>query len=601
MPTIPLQTLLQLKAIEVALKFILQLVRTKQNSQGVVVTKHFIRPDCGRQMLFNVHSNPVPANKELPINLQYVCYLDEFVVGVRVSRAFAERIQALVLKFMKMELHLEPDYASSKKAGEMLEEQVPERQAERTSQAGVVRQDEEIDAACLDGGTPKNKSGVPGLEQCKSMVRLKSENMVRDLAIAKLRSGMTRLAVEELLNTENIVFYNMSAIGILEEITKAHQHLTDLLEKHYREIQSQSCRRTSPRDWRWYGALPIRLIAPLDTITAKLRYIGMIKLMLFARFSMLRTSPSSLTSYTLLAYYRCSDNYIKVKRGWQSPPWLPSTKKTIKGGPASLASLGLLKNCERRMQCLAAHGGIQPWSSSSHSCNEQLVSGLGVGNPVVAEIDEFRPGCLAGILGLLSPRDVGGWPSSTRRVAIGRCVEANAEGSGARWRQGRECDGCLREALCGGVRGGGQGQGQTQSIEKRANSIGADGVGLDHSDVAQLGHDGVKECNEPNWKSSISRALPLPALSSTPQLGNGEVPNHAIALFQLWELLTYFSESQHPHMHRQSLHPVCLRSSLSLTSQSVSPAFLLLSWILSSRDPHPKEKRQLEAYLFRLK
>ncbi|EFJ10117.1 hypothetical protein SELMODRAFT_427452 [Selaginella moellendorffii] len=208
--------------------------------------------------------------------------------------------------------------------------------------------------------------------------------MVRDLAIAKLRSGMTRLAVEELLNTENIVFYNMSTIGILEEITKAHQHLAELLEKHYREIQSQSCRRTNPRDWRWYGALPIRLIAPLDTITAKLRYIGIIKLMLFARFSMLRTSPSSLTSYTLLAYYRRSDNYIKVKRGRQSPPWLPSTKKTIKGGPASLASLGLLKNCERRMQCLAAHGGIQPWSSSSRSCNEQLVSRLGVGNPVVA-------------------------------------------------------------------------------------------------------------------------------------------------------------------------------------------------------------------------
>ncbi|XP_024524942.1 uncharacterized protein LOC112344431 [Selaginella moellendorffii] len=326
----------------------------------MILEQERVPTDRGRRTIFNVRSNPVPASKELPINLQYVRYLDEFVVGVGASRAIAERIQALILKFMKTELHLEPDYASYvdisfgstlflgmriTAAESTYDPRTEAKRLEkrRRSKFRNVKLRELRERVWSDRmkrltlhawmlGLRKVSRELPDLEQCKSMVRLKSENMVRDFTIAKLRSGMTRLAVEELLNTENAVFYNMSALGIPEEITKAHQHLTDLLEKHYRSIlkENRDPKPVLPKNKskrlemvQTYGALPIRLIAPLDTIMAELRYIGMIKpdsIRPDAVCSFLNAPDESIVSYfaaiayALLVYYRCSDNYIKVKR-----------------------------------------------------------------------------------------------------------------------------------------------------------------------------------------------------------------------------------------------------------------------------------------------
>nr|WRW51150.1 Mat-atp9i95g2c [Phylloglossum drummondii] len=302
------------------------------------------------------------------IKVRYVRYADEFLLGIAGSRDLVERIQERITQFLKSDLHLEVGSASYVHiaSGSVIflgmELALPASRWPRRFSRGIEKRrrsktrinkwaeirkeswDHQLKDLTLCAWTwalRKTRHNLSSWGAAEHAMSTKARRVARDFLLEKIDRGETRQSVQHLLSREKDVFPNISCTGIPEEILQAHTHLTRLLEKYLDDEFIRTWRnfrfqkniqknmdsvfgvRKSIATNTGRRVSPMRILAPMEVITEKLRNKGILQ-PTQARpttlTSMLNYSDEAIVSYYsalahgLLSYYRCCDNFHLVRR-----------------------------------------------------------------------------------------------------------------------------------------------------------------------------------------------------------------------------------------------------------------------------------------------
>lgn len=292
------------------------------------------------------------------VGLHYMRHGSEFLLGVRGSREDVEIIKSRIANFLRTELHLEVGLAShvhiqsgsvvflgtriagllDNKTRRRFSKEIEKRRRSkiRFQRMAEVRTDtwhNELKDLALQSwafGLKKTKQKLQSWEIAKQAMHKKSQELASNFVIDQIDRGQTRDAIQRILDKEEEVFFDAPSTGLPEPILRAHKRLTRLMEKYLEdetayEKRTKAIERAQPRAPREQdeGVIPLQLLAPMEIVTEKLRIKGILqpsKALPTVLTSMLSSSDEAIVSYfaalgtCLLSYYRCCDNFQKVRR-----------------------------------------------------------------------------------------------------------------------------------------------------------------------------------------------------------------------------------------------------------------------------------------------
>lgn len=302
------------------------------------------------------------AENDGRVGLHYMRHGKEFLVGVKGSREDVENIKSRIANFLRTELHLEVSLAShvhiqagtvmflgtrvagllDNKARRRFSKEIEKRRRSKVRAQGMTHirtetwHNELKDLAVQSWafGLKKAKRDLQSWETAKQAVYKKSQELQdSNFVLEQIDRGVTKDAMQRLLDKEEEVFMDAPDAGLPPHILRAHQRLTRLLKKHLEEEtafekkansalerRSQKAKVSSTED---DGSIPIQLLAPMETIMKKLSLKGILqprKALPTVLTPMLGSSDEAIVSYftalgtCLLSYYRCCDNFEKIRR-----------------------------------------------------------------------------------------------------------------------------------------------------------------------------------------------------------------------------------------------------------------------------------------------
>lgn len=301
---------------------------------------------------------PGKAMEQDRVGLHYMRHGKEFLVGVRGSREDVENIKHRIAHFLRTELHLEVGLSShvhiqsgsvvflgtriagllDNKTRRRFSKEIEKRRrskirAQRMAEVRTETWHNELKDLALQSwafGLKKTKKELQSWETAKQAMYKKSQELGSKFVLEQIERGQTREAIQRLLDKEEEIFFDAPSTGLPEPILRAHQRLTRLLQRYLEEETSfekkaKAIERAQPRVPRLKdeGVIPLQLLAPMEIITAKLSRKGILqpsKALPTVLTSMISSSDEAIVSYfaalgtCLLSYYRCCDNFQKIRR-----------------------------------------------------------------------------------------------------------------------------------------------------------------------------------------------------------------------------------------------------------------------------------------------
>ncbi|KAG0621241.1 hypothetical protein M758_3G003800 [Ceratodon purpureus] len=292
------------------------------------------------------------------VGLHYMRHGKEFLVGVRGSREDVENVKSRIAHFLRDELHLEVGLSShvhiqsgsvvflgtriagllDNKTRRRFSKEVEKRRRSkiRAQQMAKVRTEtwhNELRDLALQSwafGLKKTKKELQSWESARQAMYKRSQSLGSKFVLDQIERGMSQDAIQRMLDKEEEVFFDAPSTGLPEAILRAHHRLTRLMEKYLEdetafEKKAKAVERMRPRVriGQDDGVIPLQLLAPMEIITEKLRMKGILqpsKALPTVLTSMLSSSDEAIVSYfaalgtCLLSYYRCCDNFQKVRR-----------------------------------------------------------------------------------------------------------------------------------------------------------------------------------------------------------------------------------------------------------------------------------------------
>jgi hypothetical protein len=291
------------------------------------------------------------------VGLHYMRHGKEFLVGVRGEREDVEEIKSRIAHFLRNELHLEVGLSShvniesrsvvflgtriagllDSKTRRRFSREVEQRRRSkiRAQQMAKVRTEtwrNELRDLALHSwafGLKKTKRELQSWEPAKQAMYKRSQALGSKFVLDQIERGVSQDVIQRLLEKEEQVFFDSPSTGLPEAILRAHQRLSRLMEKYLEdetafEKKAKAVERMRPRIRVGQdGVIPLQLLAPMEIVTEKLRMKGILqpgKAMPTVLTSMLNSSDEAIVSYfaalgaCLLSYYRCCDNFQKVRR-----------------------------------------------------------------------------------------------------------------------------------------------------------------------------------------------------------------------------------------------------------------------------------------------
>lgn len=301
-------------------------------------------------------SNPGKSEDEDSVGLHYMRHGNEFLVGVRGTREDVENIKHRIAHFLRTELHLEVGLSShvhiqsgsvvflgTRIAG-LLENKTRRRFSKeiekrrrckiRAQRMAEVRTDtwhnelKDLAVQSWAFGLKKTKKELQSWEIAKQAMHKKAQELGSKFVLEQVERGQTREAIQKLLDKEEELFFDAASTGLPEPILRAHHRLTRLMERYLEEEttfekKAKAVERANPRVKKESGVIPLQLLAPMEIVTGKLRMKGILqptKALPTVLMSMINASDEAIVSYfaalgsCLLSYYRCCDNFQKVRR-----------------------------------------------------------------------------------------------------------------------------------------------------------------------------------------------------------------------------------------------------------------------------------------------
>lgn len=298
------------------------------------------------------------AKDKHDIGVKYVRHGREFLLGVGGSREVVEKLKARIAQFLRTDLHLDVGLTShvhiqsgsvvflGVRVAGVLEDRWPKRYSQelekrRRSKARVRRMAEmrtetwnnELKDLSLQAwafGLKKTKQQLRSWEAAEQAMYKKAQGVCCKFVFDQIERGETQQSLQRLLEKEEDIFYDAPGTGIPAEIIRAHRRLSRLLEKYLEEetayekkMKLQEKNQPSSGRTPSQGGIPLQLLAPMEVITQKLRKKGILqpsKALPTVLTTMLNSSDEAIVSYFasigngLLSYYRCCDNFLKIRR-----------------------------------------------------------------------------------------------------------------------------------------------------------------------------------------------------------------------------------------------------------------------------------------------
>lgn len=294
------------------------------------------------------------------VKLHYMRHGREFLVGVAGSRLAVEKIKARIAQFLRTDLHLEVGLTShvhiqsgsvvflgTRIAGlfhdnrnRRFSKEIEKRRrskvrVQRMAQVRTETWHNELKDLSLQAwafGLKKTKKELQSWEAAKQAMFKKAKEVSHKFVLEQIERGETLASLQRILDKEEEVFIDAASTGVPEEIIRAHRRLTRLLQRHVEEEtmfekkakalerSQQQVRIEKPQVQE---GIALQLLAPMEIIVEKLRIKGVLqptKALPTVLTSMLSSSDEAIVSYfaalgnCLLSYYRCCDNFTKVRR-----------------------------------------------------------------------------------------------------------------------------------------------------------------------------------------------------------------------------------------------------------------------------------------------
>lgn len=296
-----------------------------------------------------------PEMQQNNVNLHYMRHGREFLMGVKGTREDVENIKHRIANFLRTDLHLEVGLAShvhiqsgsvvflgtriagllENKTRRRFGKEIEKRRRSKIRAQGMakIRTDtwhNELKELALQSwafGLKKTKKDLQSWEMAKQAMYKRSQELGSKFVIDEIEKGQSREAVQRLLDKENEIFFDAPSTGLPEPILRAHHRLTRLMERFLEaeasfEKKAKAIERAKPKV-KHEGVIPLQLLAPMEILTSKLGKKGILqptKALPTVLTSMIGASDEAIVSYfaalgtTLLTYYRCCDNFQKVRR-----------------------------------------------------------------------------------------------------------------------------------------------------------------------------------------------------------------------------------------------------------------------------------------------
>ncbi|KAG0599214.1 hypothetical protein M758_12G136200 [Ceratodon purpureus] len=315
-------------------------------------------------------NNSTPAGRSIEIDnqmgLHYTRHGKEFMLGVRGSREDVENIKSRIANFLKTELHLEVSLAShvhiqagtveflgtrvagllDNKVRRRFSKEIEKRRRSKVRAQGEARirtetwHNELKDLAVQSWafGLKKVRRDLESWKTAQQVLYKRSQELRGGKFVPEqIDRSVTKETIQRLLDKEEEVFMDAPGTGLPQQILRAQQRLTRLLKKHLDEeiayekkansaLQARSQLTKTPRKEAEADdddSIPIQLLAPMEHIMEKLSVKGILqpsKALPTVVTPMLDSSDEAIVSYftalgtCLLSYYRCCDNFEKIRR-----------------------------------------------------------------------------------------------------------------------------------------------------------------------------------------------------------------------------------------------------------------------------------------------
>jgi hypothetical protein len=298
-----------------------------------------------------------------PRRLQYVRHGKEFLVGMTGSRREVEKMKARIAYFMKYELHLEIVAAShvhiqagsvlflgtrvagfletksSRRYSQELEKR--RRSKARNRNLAEIRTEawhnqlKDMSRRAWEFAVKKTQSRYPSWQSAEQAMYQQSQpQSTSPFVFEECDKLKTKESLQRLLAKEEEIFLYHPAIDIPGEILRAHKHLALLLNNFLKEKDDETVNKEmivkssvqnphATERARIHGGIPLQFLAPIELIREQLSKKGILqpkKALPIVLTSMLKSSDEVIVVYFsalahgLLSYYRCCDNFVKVRR-----------------------------------------------------------------------------------------------------------------------------------------------------------------------------------------------------------------------------------------------------------------------------------------------
>lgn len=300
-------------------------------------------------------SSPSQDKEQDRVGLHYMRHGKEFLVGVRGSREDVDNIKHRIAHFLRTELHLEVGLSShvhiqsgsvvflgtriagllDNKTRRRFSKEIEKRRrskirAQRMAEVRTETWHNELKDLAVQSwafGLKKTKKKLQSWETANQAMHKKAQELGSKFVLEQVERGQTREAIQRLLDKEEEIFFDTPSTGLPESILRAHQRLTRLLQRYLEEEtlfekKAKAVERAQPRV-KDDSVIPLQLLAPMEIVTTKLRKKGILqpsKALPTVLTSMISASDEAIVSYftalgsCLLTYYRCCDNFQKVRR-----------------------------------------------------------------------------------------------------------------------------------------------------------------------------------------------------------------------------------------------------------------------------------------------
>ena len=302
------------------------------------------------------------------VGLHYTRRGKEFLVGVRGSRQDVENIKSRIADFLRTELHLEVDLAShmhieagtveflgtriagllDRKARRRFSKEIEKRRRSKVRAQGEahIRTEawhnelKDLAVQAWAFGLKKTRRQLQSWETAEEVMYKRLQERDSKFVPEQIDRVVAKEALQRLLDKEEEVFADALGTGLPQPILRAHQRLTRLLKKHLeaeavleKKAEEFESRIPQPKniptkdgaddDDDDDDSIPLQLLAPMETIMEKLSIKGILqpsRALPTVLTPMLNSSDEAIVSYftalgtCLLSYYRCCDNFEKIRR-----------------------------------------------------------------------------------------------------------------------------------------------------------------------------------------------------------------------------------------------------------------------------------------------